>query len=115
MSTQQNRSGRCSCGAVQFDTSDRPIFRAYCHCTICQKYNGAAYADLDSDGDLDLVVNNIEAEPFVYRNNSESLNENNFLRVSLVGDDANTFGVGARVEIHLTENEQLIQEVMPTR
>jgi len=46
MGSQQNRSGRCSCGSVQFDTTDRPLFRAYCHCSICQRYNGAAYADV---------------------------------------------------------------------
>jgi len=46
MNMKQNQSGQCSCGTVQFETTERPIFRAYCHCTICQKYNGAAYADV---------------------------------------------------------------------
>lgn len=46
MNDQGNRSGRCSCGSVHFVTTARPMFRAYCHCTICQKFNDADYADV---------------------------------------------------------------------
>ena len=45
--------------------------------------NGAVYADLDNDGDLDLVVNNINQPAFVYRNESQKLNANHFLQVQL--------------------------------
>ena len=45
--------------------------------------NGAVYADLDNDGDLDLVVNNINQPAFVYRNESQKLNSNHFLQVQL--------------------------------
>lgn len=76
--------------------------------------NGAAYADLDNDGDLDLVVNNIEQEPFIYRNNSELHTQNHFLKVKLQGDNANTFGIGSRVEVSL-EDQKIVQEMMPTR
>ncbi|WP_211372130.1 VCBS repeat-containing protein [Flagellimonas olearia] len=76
--------------------------------------NGAAYADLDNDGDLDLVVNNIDQEAFVLKNNSETLTNNNYLRVRLKGLGCNTFGVGAKVVITLKDKE-LMQEMMPTR
>ncbi len=76
--------------------------------------NGAAYADLDNDGDLDLVVNNIESAAFVYRNNSEKLNQNQFLKIQLKGDDKNTFGIGSKVTIH-SGGQKLMQELMPTR
>ena len=46
MNTRQKNSGQCSCGSVAFETTERPIFRAYCHCTICQKFNNADFADV---------------------------------------------------------------------
>lgn len=74
--------------------------------------NGAAYADLDNDGDLDLIVNNINDEAFVYRNNSEKT-ENNYLSIKLTGKDKNKFGVGAKVLIK--HNSQIFyQEQMPS-
>ncbi len=76
--------------------------------------NGAAYADLDNDGDLDLVVNNIEQEAFIYRNNSEALVQNNYLKISLKGKGANTFGIGAKVIVQIGE-KIIMQECMPTR
>ncbi len=59
--------------------------------------NGAAYADLDNDGDLDLVVNNVNQEIFVYRNNTEKIEKNNYLKVKLIGEGKNTLGIGAKV------------------
>ncbi len=77
--------------------------------------NGAAYADLDNDGDLDLIVNNIMEEAFIYRNNSEKMNaSNNYLRIQLKGGTGNPFGVGAKVFITVA-NQILTQELMPTR
>jgi len=52
--------------------------------------HGASYVDLDKDGDLDIVVNNVNALPFIYRNNSEK-NGNNFIRLKLI-DEKPTFG-----------------------
>ncbi len=76
--------------------------------------NGAAYADLDNDGDLDLIVNNTDERAFIYRNNGELLAKNNFLKVSLKGIGNNSYGIGAKVTVE-TEHKSLSQEMMPTR
>ena len=77
--------------------------------------NGAAYGDLDGDGALDLVVNNVNAEAFIYRNNARTLHpENHFLRVRLDGEGGNRFGVGARVTLHAGDGVYM-QEEFPTR
>jgi len=67
--------------------------------------NGSAYADLDNDGDLDLVVNNINAEAFIYRNNSESLQNTNFLRIQL-SDTENKPVFGTRIQLHTSAGIQ---------
>ena len=61
--------------------------------------NGAAYADLENDGDLDLVVTNLMDPAFVYRNDSERRKDGNFLRVRLKGPAANPAGIGTKVRI----------------
>jgi hypothetical protein len=76
--------------------------------------NGAVYADLDNDGDLDLVVNNIDEYPFVYKNNSDLHTGNHHLKIKLKGEGKNTFGIGAKVTLTVG-NKLLMQEMMPTR
>ena len=76
--------------------------------------NGAAYADLDNDGDLDLVLNNINQSASIYRNNSDTLSGNNYLQVQLKGSNKNTSGIGAKVFLKMKE-QILFQEQMPVR
>jgi enediyne biosynthesis protein E4 len=76
--------------------------------------NGAAYGDLNGDGAIDLVVNNVNDEAFVYRNNARTLGTNRYLQVKLEGEGQNRFAVGAKVS--LRKGTQLFfQEQQPTR
>ena len=61
---------------------------------------GAAYADLDGDGDLDLVTNNLNDEASLYRNTASETTDRNFLRVALDGPPENPRGLGARVSVY---------------
>jgi hypothetical protein len=72
--------------------------------------SGAAYSDLDNDGDLDLIVCNNNDTAYFYRNNAREMNHNNYLSVILKGPSQNPFGVGAKIEIaakELLQNRQL--------
>ena len=79
--------------------------------------NGAVYADLDNDGDLDLVVNNIDKEAFVFINNTVQKGkkpEAHFLSIHLAGDSLNRYGFGAKVCIY-TDGHMQMQEENPVR
>jgi enediyne biosynthesis protein E4 len=74
--------------------------------------NGTAYADFDNDGDLDLVMNNIDDEAFVYQNNTiqketkEKTENSHFLRIKLSGNSPNIQGLGANVSLYFQGKTQ---------
>jgi len=75
--------------------------------------NGAAYADLDNDGDLDLVVNRIDDKALIYRNDLP-VDSTFFLKIKLEGNRGNNFGIGAKVIVY-RGSDTLIHEQIPTR
>ncbi len=76
--------------------------------------NGAAYADLDNDGDLDLIINNINDPVFLYENKASNIKLNNYLRVKLIGNGNNRHAIGSRVIITYDETQQMM-ELSPVR
>jgi hypothetical protein len=75
--------------------------------------NGAAYGDLDGDGDNDLIVNNVNSPLFIYKSNAEHL-KNNFIQVKLQGDGLNRFGVGSTIKV-FNKGQSLMYYQQPTR
>lgn len=76
--------------------------------------NGAVYADLDNDGALDLVINNINRPAFIYHNQATQKIKNNYLQVKLEGAGLNTQGLGAKVNIYCRAKAQYLEQ-MPAR
>lgn len=78
--------------------------------------NGAAFADLDRDGDLDLVVNNINQKAFIYQNNlrEQKSEEAHFLSVELQGSDQNPAGIGAKITLYTSQDKQYYEH-FPSR
>ena len=70
--------------------------------------NGMAYGDLDNDGDLDVITNNIDAPSFVYENKTTG----NFLKVKIKGEGNNTFGIGAKAKIYHNGKIQIAENTV---
>lgn len=82
--------------------------------SIPSNSNGAAYADLDNDGDLDIIVNNINIPAFVYRNDANLKLKHHYLDVRLKGAGMNTDGIGAKLYAYSKSGLQFLEQ-MPAR
>ena len=69
--------------------------------------NVAAYADLDNDGDLDLVVNNVNMKAFIYKNNSENFPNSNFININL-SDSSHKTVFGTKTTLYIKDKIQVI-------
>ncbi|RLD50350.1 MAG: hypothetical protein DRI97_17175, partial [Bacteroidetes bacterium] len=77
--------------------------------------NGSAYGDLDNDGDLDLVVNNVNMPMFLYRNEtSQKLSDHHYLKVILKGESGNTDAIGTKVSVRHQGHSYYLEQ-MPMR
>ena len=76
--------------------------------------NGAAYGDLDNDGDLDLVINNVNQKAFIYKNNSRENNKHNYIGILLKGKGNNTYAIGSKIKVY-KDGQLFYREVEPSR
>lgn len=76
--------------------------------------NGAAMADLDNDGDLDIVINNSDTVAFIYENNIGVTSQRRAVKVRLEGVPANRDAIGARLEVY-AQGRRFLREVQPVR
>lgn len=77
--------------------------------------NGASYADLDNDGDLDLIVNNLDDIASVYENLTNDVKENNYLKIKFIGPAANPNGLGTKVYLMNEDGSLQYQELYASR
>ena len=73
--------------------------------------NGTAYGDFDNDGDLDLIVNNVNQPCFVYQNKTNEKTNNHYLKVRLKGEGQNTFGIGSVVNVYYNDQTHKQEQI----
>lgn len=72
--------------------------------------NGSAYGDFDNDGDLDLVVNNVNMPMFFYKNKAEAITNNNYLKINLEGEGLNKNAIGTKIVASNNKGKQFIDQ-----
>ena len=77
--------------------------------------NGATYADLDNDGDLDIVVNNINDPTTLLKNNAIESNTGHFIQVKLIGPAGNLAGIGTKLQLYFKDSTSQVRQHIPTR
>ncbi|HMO62411.1 MAG TPA: VCBS repeat-containing protein [Ferruginibacter sp.] len=80
--------------------------------TLPSNSSGAAYADLDNDGDLDIIINNVNQPAFIYRNEKSKNNANNYLQLTLDGEGKNRYGIGAKITVHCNKLKQVQEQLI---
>ena len=76
--------------------------------------NGGTTVDLDNDGDLDLVINNINEDAFVLENTSDQNSQNSYLKIKFKGNSTNIFGIGTTVKAYY-QNKVIVEENYTTK
>lgn len=74
--------------------------------------NGAAYADLDNDGDLDLVINALNGPSIIYENHASNNMQVHWVKIRLVGEGANTMGIGAKIFTSTATTKQMQEQYL---
>ncbi len=77
--------------------------------------NGATYADLDNDGDLDIVVNNINEPATLLKNNAVELKKGQHIKIALKGPKNNTSGIGTKATLYFKDSTSIIRQAIGTR
>lgn len=77
--------------------------------------NGAVYVDLDNDGDLDIVTNNLDDEATLLRNNSREQDKGNYLQVTFNGAPKNRFGAGTKVTLYGQDGKHRVKQLINAR
>jgi hypothetical protein len=73
--------------------------------------NGSAYGDLDNDGDLDLVVNNVNMPAFIYKNTAVERKLGHYLKFNITGNSPNNFAIGTKIYVHSGSNSFYIEQM----
>ena len=76
--------------------------------------NGAVYADLDNDGDLDMVISNVNQPALIYRNNSREQSKSNYIALSLKYKVPNAYAIGSTIKIY-QGNQIISRTIMPSK